>query len=372
MNPPEDIRLGLPSASGAERFVACPGSFAAEKQMPPLPTQDYTQQGTSIHEAVETGDTSELTESEADIASRLKALEATVVEDWLNTLPEDERQHIVRVAEKRLWIRDANLNLVASAQLDVFHVGLTQGLLIDFKTGYLRTTSASQNWQLLVQALSLLEEYPQLISIRVCIAASRFGSSLDVSEYTAQDLLQAKSELLHAVWRSKQVNAPRTPGSWCQYCRAKSVCPQAAELSTLVLHEIPHRDKLQIVEAVQKLTPPQLAEVFKRSKVAKQIFEAIESRLKAMPETELNEIGVGFKKGAKKVNIVDEPTVWSKLADVMNEEERVDCTVLSFPLMRKVYAKRMGIKEPAAEIALSELLGNAIEITQNKPSLEVL
>ena len=113
----KDIREGLPSASGMERFVNCAGSHQAEVGMPPLPEQKVTASGTDIHDALKTGDSENLEEDDAAVAKRLAGMETKALEDWtLACLP----AHVTRparVAEERLWIRDRKtLDLVASAQ----------------------------------------------------------------------------------------------------------------------------------------------------------------------------------------------------------------------------------------------------------------
>ena len=228
----EDPRQNLPSASGIYRIVNCPGSLAAEKGLPDLPAEQVTEEGTAIHEAAETGDTSELSGDPAAIAKRLRAMEDRVLEQWLADIPNYDGTIPQRHAEVRLWIRDRKtLELTASAQLDVLRVYEKWCLIIDFKTGFNDAPPADRNWQLLTQAICVHHEFPKVERFRVAIAASRLSSKLDIAEYSLADLEHADKELLHVLWLAKQSDAQRRPGEHCRWCKAKGICPEAATFS---------------------------------------------------------------------------------------------------------------------------------------------
>ncbi len=116
----EDPRNGLPSASSVYRVVACPGSLNSEIGLPELPPQKVTEEGSDIHEAIETGDTSGLSGDAEQIANKLRAMESQALDAWLGSIPNYDGTVPDRHTEERLWIRDRKtLELVASAQLDV-------------------------------------------------------------------------------------------------------------------------------------------------------------------------------------------------------------------------------------------------------------
>ena len=126
MNP--DPRENKPSASSMERFVNCPGSWQSEQGQPELPKAKVTQDGTDIHEALATGEGDELELTPGEIADKLRRMEGTALEDWANTNKLETFQP--RVAEQRLWLRNPRtLELVASAQLDVFYLSPPHALI---------------------------------------------------------------------------------------------------------------------------------------------------------------------------------------------------------------------------------------------------
>lgn len=370
----EDERAGLPSASGIERLISCRGSFQAEQGMPELPPQAVTQDGTDIHEALETGDTEGMDEPEAKIVERLQHLERSALDDWMaaNFIESMPLRH----AEERLWIRNrSNLELLASAKLDVFYVYENHCLIIDAKSGFKKATASDRNWQLLTQAIAVRHEFPHVTNFRVAIAASRLSSSLDIAEYTSVDIDAGEKELNHAIWLAKQPNPSRTPGSWCQYCRANGHCPQAAAFSSIVLTDrstgIVNFTKLGILEAVQRMTPQQMASVYIKSKVATLIFASVADRLKTLPVAQLEALGLGMKPGAERRSVEQNKPAFEILLKELSSDELGDCLTLGVAKVQKALVKKKSIKEPAAKALVSELLGTLLITKQNAQSLEI-
>lgn len=376
MNQPittDNERLGKISASGMERFVNCAGSFQAEQGMPELPAADVTAAGTRIHSALETGDMEGMEETEADIAKRIMAMDKSAVADFcrdqgIESVP-------LRHAEERLWIRHrATLELLASAQLDIYYVHNDVALIIDGKSGFKKATAADKNWQLLTQAIALRHDSPAVKTFFVAIAASRLGSSFDIAQYSAEDIDAGERELHHAIWKSKQPNPQRNPGTWCQYCRANGHCAEAAAYSSIVLFEMKLKDwnKLGIIEAVQQMTPAQLAHVFVRSKIAGMIFDNVEARLKIMSPEDLAKIGLGLKPGAERRTVTSLVAAREKLSTVLSSSELDECLTLSVTNAQKAIGKKKQLKAEVAKTFTNELLGEVLETKQNKPSLEII
>ncbi len=366
-------RLGLPSASGMERFVNCAGSHEAERGMPPLPKQLTTDQGTAIHEAAASGDDSALDEEELPIAERLARLEQQAVRDWGNAHG-DAVTFFERTAERRLWIRDRKtMDLIASAQLDVYYIAGPYALVIDMKTGYKKTTPSERNWQLLTQAIALWHEYPQLAEFRVAIAASRLSSKLDLAVYDAFELATAENAIHAAIWRSKQPNPPRNPGTWCDYCRARANCAAYASWSSVALHSVRHDGSpLGILEAVQSLSSAQCADIYRRVPMAKALFGHIEARLATLPDEELAKIGLVRKPGANVRCITDAGKAREKLLTLLAAPILDGCTSIGLGAVQKALAQAHSLKPKEARKLADETLSDLITVVQNKPSLEII
>jgi len=365
-------RGDYPSASGIQRIIACPGSRNAERGLPQLADKAVTADGDAIHNALETGETEALTETQEQIAARLKGLEMTALNDWMrdNGIEFTPERH----AEERLWIRDQSLNLVASAKLDVFYIDneSSSALLLDFKSGFKKVAPSESNWQLRTQTIALFNEFPGILNIRVGIAASRLSSSLDLAEYDIPTILDAKRLLIRHIQAADAADAPRVPSAnACQYCRAKSFCPQAASYAMVTLAEYPPSkpNKLSVLEAVNRLTPLQVSIVYRRSKLAYMIFEAIEDRLKAMPVEDLNAIGLDLKPGSTSRSIKDIPMAINALSAHVKLPQLLELVSMPLGKVTKLLASSLGISQKAADAQVEEILAGNIETTQNKPSL---
>jgi hypothetical protein len=356
-------------------LVACAGSWQAEKDQPDLPKQDVTDSGTAIHAALESGDSSELQESDAEVAERLAALEKRALEEWMTTNGIDAAP--VRHAEERVWARNPKtLELLFSAQLDVYYIHEQFALVLDFKSGYLNPTPAESNWQVAAQCICLVCENKQLRHFTAGIAASRLTSKLDLTIYEPQSLQNAEIEIRRAIWKASQPTPPRYPGEHCRYCKAKGVCPEAAAYSSVILHNglVPKLNKLGIVEAVGQMTPMQLSWVFQRSKIASQIFDACEDRLKAMPEDQLAAVGLKLKPGAVQRKIANVGSAIEKLQSTtgVTDDMVYDCLSLSVSKAEDMVGKALDIPKKNRRDKINEVLAGLITEKQNSPSLQTI
>lgn len=372
MSDESNIRLGLPSASSMHRYVSCPGSYFAERDLPELPAQDVTKSGTAIHAALESGDDSELQETDAEIAKRISGMEKAALNDWMESNGIEAAPE--RIAERRLWLRDPKtLDLIASAQLDTYYVHEDKALFLDFKTGFLQTTPAEKNWQVVIQCLCLACEYPAVNDFTGGIAASRLTSKLDLTTYTRNSLRFAMREVEQAVWKANQPSPPRYPGVHCQYCKASGSCVESAAYSSVVLHNqtVSAWSKLGIVESVSRMTPDQLAFVWKRSKIANMVFGAVEDRLKSTSPEQLALIGLKLKPGAVQRNVVDVKAAVAALAFVCPES--VDgCLSLSVSKAEAAVGEKLNIPKKNRRDKINEILDGLIVESQNSPSLSTI
>lgn len=223
MQPVPDERDNKPSASGFERVVNCPGSPAMEASAlniaPIIAESKIATQGTIIHEAVTTEDYSELGLTEEKVSDRLKHMESKAVSEWIEEqkLPP---ANFTTIREDRFWvIHRKQLEPLTSAKVDYALVDKSAKtcLLLDFKTGFKRVTPATGNWQLKVGLVALDQEFGPFEKARVAIAQHRVGEIFDSCDYTRADIDQAYAEIVFYLQRTKDAEAPRQPGHWCQY-----------------------------------------------------------------------------------------------------------------------------------------------------------
>lgn len=318
-----DEREQLPSASGLERMARCPGSWAAEQGMPDLPTQQVTQEGTDIHAALETGDDDDLAVDEKEIKQRLAKMEQSEVAKWADTVPFPLTLEPIR--ERRLWIRDSSsLEKIASAKLDVSYVIVNHGLIIDFKSGFNDPTPSERNWQLRTQVVALRQAYPSLTKIRAAFAVSRLSSVFDSTDYDTEDIDRIEREIRHVLWQVKQPDAPRVPGPHCHWCRAQGSCREAGVYTQIAEAQLPaEANELDVIQAVSRMTPGELARVYERRSVIKSILTSVEYRLKSLPPGDLSAVGYELRPGNKGVDITDISGAFMALKDLVGDARMV-------------------------------------------------
>lgn len=375
----QDERGGLWSASSAERVHFCPGSVPLINSVPlgqreQLP-DEARDSGTRIHAALETSDDSALDMTEAEIKEQLKKLEMQAFQQWAADVNSADSQFqnsnesptIIR--EERMWIRDAELDNITSAKLDVaYHIG-QHGLALDFKSGFKPTTAASRNFQAKVQAVALWQE-TGATKIRVAIAQHRFTSMLTQADYDEAALGHAYLEILQDDWRSKQPDAPRVPGYWCDYCPVKSHCPEAA-IYTLMPMECARRANTNVpmmssavANAVDRMTLRDLAFIENRRTIAEKVFAEVRARLKRLDADTLALLGFKLRPGNAQMEVKDAGAIieWLEKEGVLKPEEVLPLFKLNHGALEELVAGRlMTMRNLPSQKAALEFLRKTIQ-----------
>lgn len=381
---PDSLREGLPSASGISRLAACAGSQQAEAGLPDIAPETWTQEGSNVHDAVHTGDDSELELSEKEIAAKLKSLEDETFEQWMAGVirisgEQPAHEDINSIRETRLWIRDERLDPIASAQPDSIYLWGAYALCLDFKTGYKKTESIERNWQMRTQALAVKSEYPQVTHIRVAIVASRLSSMVDLCDYNANYLLFAKRDLIQILWKSKQPDAPRVPGAHCRYCKAMlhGRCREAITYAMVSSSGLPATaNNLDVIQRVGQMTTSELAFVRTRKSLAEQIFEAVDARLKTLSAEELASVGLQLAPGINQTVMRDVAMAFRNLttgdSPIVTPKELLSMMKITIGQVVEHVAVTSDIPKKKAKEIVEARLGEAIEKKEGNRRLKDL
>ena len=375
----EDLeRLNLPSAS-QNCFWNCPGqaNLMAAAGYPESPENEYAAVGTKLHTAFETGNTLELDEEQEETYKQGLVFLDSLLAEWLAMIPNSEWTEGPR--EERCWIRDEEMNPIASAKLDRHYISGEYAYAIDFKSGFVPNMAPSpRSTQLRIQALCLKAEHPELKSIRVafCKAKLRYGAD-DYCDFTEEDLARAEQWLMQHLWLSKQPDAPRTPGPHCGYCPAKAFCREAASYSMLpsviAKNALPNGD-FDVDLAVAQMAPVDLVRVWQSSSLIKGILTAVQSRLKAMPDDDLTALGITRGKGRENHNITNIAGALAYLRDQgMSVEQTLSCLEFSNTKLAKQLRAEKGLpSDKAATLFLKQQLAPFITVSESEKPLKEL
>lgn len=307
-------RLDLPSASALSIVVACPGqprflaSLPREALVKPTEEDEWAKKGSRLHLAFETGNVNELDSEEHETYQQGLKFEEEIVNKWMDDKALEEAEEGPR--ELRVFLHDPRtMKPIGSAKLDRHYIAKdprdkrVELLVIDLKSGWnTQLPPSPKAWQLRYQAVCLFaEEYEGVTGARVAFCKPKFKCGAgDFADYSAMDLKYSLESIMFHLWESTQEDAPRHAGKQCSWCPAKAYCPEAgayALLPSVIANNIVP------TEGVKQLVGADLVKIWEMSTIVNKIVEAVKTRLKLMPEDELEALGL-YVNGGKKLDPV--------------------------------------------------------------------
>lgn len=217
-----DDRRGVPSASGLERLILCPGSWRMQRGIPLDVGQGHRAViGSRMHDVLAgLRPIEELSATQQQIVrSAHEHAERLLAELGL------DGDGATRIIEERLWMhyRDGAPAFSARFDLAVVHGGT--GLVLDYKTGSGSVTPPESNPQLQAQAVLLLRHH-RLEQVYAAIVQPRADEAVSVARYDADSLRTIEADLFAALRAAMEEDAPLVPGHrQCRHCRARRSCP---------------------------------------------------------------------------------------------------------------------------------------------------
>jgi len=320
-------RGSLPSASGGAKLYHCAGSFLAEKLAPETAPSDEALEGQAIHEALETDDFTALDDAGKNIADRLSSMMEQARDEWAFNLGLAPSQ-ISEFREKRLWVKSRAGKPISSAKIDRCYLAPPHALIVDTKTGYLRSTPSEKNIQCRIQALAVASHHTNISHILSGTASYRFSGKVDLCEYDRDTINSLLTEHEFMIWRAENPHAERVPGDHCRYCKAQSSCLEAATYSMLPMPLTQGMAKIkdeEIAAIVNRQPLDVLAHVHRHKAIATKVFEAITARLKSLPAEELLKVGLVKADDTQVREIKDVKRAWALLFEHMTGEEFAAC-----------------------------------------------
>lgn len=226
-------------ASGAERWLNCPGSIALCEKAPPARESEYAREGTEAHACLEL-----LLKNRGNIDAAIKLASAQYPEEM-----------VVHAAGAAAWILQKHQalrgsELAAEAKVDagsftrpgefgtldcsiVQHFGRL--VIVDYKYGagvirYPDGGDGRGDSQLVYYALATAHQYDynfadvELVVIQPR-AYSEDGETIRSHVMTMAELLAWKPRFLGGVEAALAPKAPTRAGTWCKFCAAVTICP---------------------------------------------------------------------------------------------------------------------------------------------------
>ncbi len=272
------------SASGAHKWMHCPGSIEAEAPFPDISSK-YADEGSAAHLVAST-----CLEFGRDAAS-----EIGLTYNAYPTFPitADMAEHVQTYLDfvrglwafcDRTWIESKAMVPELLAKLPEDVGGTSDAGGIDFAERVLHVTDLKFGRGVLVEVqgneqfrIYALGKYGELshedkmrlayVEMHVIQPRARHDDGPIRSErITLVELLNwAKNELSPAAYKALTANAPRAAGDWCKFCKAKSVCTtfrdKAFDAMPFVFEELPNAIPL-MAAPVPFSSPERVAEIY--------------------------------------------------------------------------------------------------------------
>lgn len=358
MTPVDNERAGLPSGSGAERWTTCPGSHQAEQGQPDQQTDDAAE-GEMLHAVM------------ADVP--LSAVALSDDQQWCIDFCRQTRDRLmvellgpsdsppIQLMEERLWIRDADLEPVASCRVDFAAQNGATMLALDWKMGRRGADAAEVNAQLRFTAAVLGQEFcPNIVYVGI-VAPRAEGERVTVAKFTAAQCAAAHAEMVAAAKRAMLPGQPRNPSpKACHHCRARgtSACPESIAAATA----------LSIVPGAE-LSCEVLATLLDRCDMADRVIDAIRAEGKRRIEAGVIVPGWRLKPG-NTIKKVSAQAAWAMIGQQIGGAAFAEACNVSLPSLASAWRAQTGAKsDKAAREDLERLLGDAVTEKQNAPSL---
>lgn len=354
-----DERRGMLSASAVESAALCPGKPAAEKGLPDEQNPDAIA-GTKMHTAFEVGDVSGLTDPQrktvllaTDLLNDLRLVWST--RTTAQMFPEDEQKHHYR--ERRVWGFEDRL----SGKFDGLVIEGDRGLIYDLKTGYVEAMEAPRNFQLRALAVLAALEF-KLAEVTVAIIQPNVYPQTSEAVYGEEELDRSRAEIEAIIARAENPAAKRTPGPiQCKFCRAKTTCPEALEMTQSIAKITP-----------DEITLAQLPDLLDACAVAEKMIAAIRKRARAEIDEVAGSIpGWRLKQGAMKEKVILPEELWRRIHKTFGiaAHDFAQICDVSKTKLKALVKEASGLKGKALDEALGNVLDGVVEAKRNAASL---
>lgn len=299
-------------ASGAYRWMACPGSVRMSDGVPER-TSDYAKEGTAAHELAQA--CLEQNRDPIEFIDRsfsgvmVTDLMAAAVETYINRAraiiePGDMVLIEHKFSLERLTKGTAveGVPMFGTADLVIYKPEIRWLYVLDYKHGQGVPVEAKGNPQgryyALGAALSLQDQGVNPILVHIEIVQPRVARLRDtpfqVETVEPMELIEWSADLLEAAERTLAPDAPLNPGGHCQFCPAAAICPSLQKHAlTEAQAEFSPAGAITVPPAPDKLPPEKIGRVLAAADTIERWLSAV--RAHAMGELEAGREIPGWK-----------------------------------------------------------------------------
>lgn len=257
----EDLGHSKLGASSMERWSNCPGSVALCETMPKT-SSAYAEEGTLAHELaakILTGQKVNLSDYEPEM---IEAVQVYV--DFVRTITSNCAPHPdnLTLIEKGFKLTEIHPKLWGTCDCIIYSGATKTMYVFDYKHGAGVPVSPENNLQLMYYGIgALLTTKLPVSKVVLGIVQPRYSASDAVKcvELDTISLLDFTADLLDAVKRTEESDAPTVTGPHCKFCSAKPICPalrreaEVAVKAQFSVDKLDAMDPLVVSELLSKL-----------------------------------------------------------------------------------------------------------------------
>lgn len=377
------------SPSSAYRWFVCPGSVRETAGMPD-DSNEYAREGTAAHtlgeRCLKTGTNAEkwigshagrirvdYTDSNGKPAEQFFTIDremADAVQVYLDFCREvGSRPNARLLIEEKVGLGsiDPLLEPVWGTSDCTVYVPEERTLYtIDYKHGKGKVVDVHDNKQLKIYALAAWATFADKFKVdrvvTVIVQPRAFGEPVRQAEYSAAELIDFAQDVVEAVERTEEPNAPLVPGDHCDFCKINGRCRAQATQAIAVA-----QDEFALTQP-QQLTIDQCVAILAKAELLENWIKGVRQYLHEAAER--GEKIPGYKLAPKRATrqwVVPEQEVVATLAPlVASDDELYSKELLSPAQMEKVVGK----KNLPADLIVSVSSGyNLVKDADSRPAI---
>lgn len=285
-------------ASGAYRWMNCPGSVAACAAAPPAPESEYAKEGTTAHAlaaaCLENGLYNAVDALDCvpgATPEMAKAVNVYLDSVWSLVQAPGREYHV----ERRFTLTTAE-GAFGTCDCCVLDPAARKLWVIDYKHGAGVTVDVEGNPQLLYYGLGAVQSFapdfkPREIEL-VIVQPRAPGVPIKRETIDRVALAEFELELADAIERTRQPNAPLKAGDWCRWCSAAPTC-KAFEAAALSAAQDGFGNLVDPFTVGNGMSPAELGERLRKIPLLKEWIRTVETN--ALCEARLGHMPAGFK-----------------------------------------------------------------------------
>jgi len=358
--------------SSLPRIQACPGSIKASEGIV-TPDSPDALSGTIIHAALAAWAGGN--EPDADKLGERERMIYYFFRSEVERLEQAHGGYMLRVPEMKLSVEYEGFSLVGRADLILQTLDSTV-ILVDYKTGYATQIPAKLNRQLMGYAVMLYRTRPEWkeINAHLFSAGDPKETRFTQTFYRLEDIEKSEKYIIHIIEEALKEDAPRTPGSHCQYCPAlaSNRCPETASDVITV------RDSVTVTPPDVLPVPARCGEIFDAIKAVERYSKVFMESLKIAVLQNPEAWGgiFGSKKGSERRSFTSSEKVCERLIEKHGfTPEDIWPAVTITPakveglIKQKVKDKLLPLKIKDIKPYVNENFADLIKTKESSPSL---